>query len=93
MVECGSREVVGRAFPLVVACWSALGHLDLPGGEGRGGKACRGQALELLLVDEGLATENQKGQEGRGGMGFTREKSEGTLWWAALNAEGRWGES
>lgn len=82
----------GRAFLLVVACWAASGHRDLPG-EGKGGKACRGLALMLFLLDEGLVAEGQAGK-GKGGMGFTRKEPEGTtLWWAALHAEGRWGET
>lgn len=83
----------GRAFLLVVACSAASGHRELPGGEGRGGKAYRGLALVLFLLNEGLVAESQAGER-EGGMGFTREKSEGTtLWWAALHAEGRWGET
>lgn len=47
----------------------ALGHRDLPGGEGRGGKACRGQALVLFILDEWLVTESQEGErEGRDGI-------------------------
>lgn len=40
---------------------------------------------------KGLAAE---GHAAGGEEGFTREKSEGaTLWWAALQAEGGWGEA
>lgn len=88
-VACGSRGVAGRAF-LVVACWAALGRLDLlPGGGEMEGKACRGRALVLFFWMKGLAAEGHAA-----GGGFTREKPEGaTLWWAALQAEGRWGET
>lgn len=58
----------GRAFLLVVACWAASGHRDLPG-EGKGGKACRGLVLVLFLLDERLVAEGQAGErEGRDGI-------------------------
>lgn len=55
----------GRAFLLVVACWAASGHRDLPGGEGRGGKAYRGLALVLFLLDGGFS--RRKSGRGKGG--------------------------
>lgn len=91
-VACGSRGVAGTAF-LVMACWAALCRRDLlPAGEETGGKACRGRALVLFFFKmKGLAAE---GHAAGGEEGFTREKSEGaTLWWAALQAEGRRGEA
>ena len=58
----------GRAFLLVVACWAASDHRDLPG-EGKGGKACRGLAWVLFLLDEGLVAEIQaREMEGRDGI-------------------------
>lgn len=52
----------------MVACWPASGRRDLPGEE-RGGKACRGLALVLFLLDDELAAESQAGEiEGKDGI-------------------------
>lgn len=83
----------GKGIP----CGGKLGGIGPPGpppwGGGNGGKGMPRPGIGAVFFrTKGLVAEGQScsGRE----RGFTREKSEGaTLWWAALQAKGRWGET